>query len=54
LTYDLNGNIQTLKRTTTGSPTAVVIDDLQYAYTGNRVTSIDDLSGNPNGYQGSN
>ncbi|MDR2205355.1 MAG: DUF6443 domain-containing protein, partial [Flavobacteriaceae bacterium] len=55
LTYDLNGNIKTLKRTSYFNITAAsLIDDLVYNYTGNRVTNIDDLSLDPNGYEGGN
>ncbi len=56
VTYDLNGNIKTLKRNTKQnfSYTPILIDNLTYTYTGNRVTNIDDLSGNMSGYEGGN
>ncbi|MCA6066187.1 RHS repeat-associated core domain-containing protein [Chryseobacterium sp. RG1] len=53
LDYDLNGNITNLKRSEgllTGSTTAMTIDDLSYSYTGNRLNSVTDLSGQYNGY----
>ncbi|MCA6069497.1 RHS repeat-associated core domain-containing protein, partial [Chryseobacterium sp. RG1] len=53
LSYDLNGNITNLKRSEgllTGSTTAMTIDDLSYSYTGNRLNSVTDLSGQYNGY----
>jgi RHS repeat-associated protein len=49
--YDLNGNIQTLQRSGnnyTGS--AQLIDNLSYAYTGNRLQTVTDNSGNYAGY----
>ncbi|PVV60692.1 MULTISPECIES: DUF6443 domain-containing protein [unclassified Chryseobacterium] len=55
LTYDLNGNISSLYRTSVmenGSSTATVIDNLTYDYTGNRATKIKDISGNSTGYEG--
>jgi hypothetical protein len=55
LTYDLNGNILTLKRSSYVIGTAAsLIDNLNYAYTGNQLTNIDDLSNDPNGYEGGN
>lgn len=51
LSYDLNGNIKTLVRKTKGySQTAEKIDDLTYAYTGNRLDSVTDSSTNYSGY----
>ena len=57
LDYDLNGNISKLYRTSvleSPSNTANVIDNLQYIYTGgdNKLTSINDNSQNPTGYEG--
>ncbi|MCW1962904.1 RHS repeat-associated core domain-containing protein [Chryseobacterium viscerum] len=55
LSYDLNGNISKLYRTSVteyGSNTATVIDNLNYIYTGNQATNINDLSQNPTGYEG--
>ncbi|MDP9957615.1 RHS repeat-associated protein [Epilithonimonas hungarica] len=54
LTYDRNGNIITLLRQTLNerSHTAMVIDNLSYIYSGNKVTSITDASGNSSGYEG--
>ncbi|MFP3834161.1 DUF6443 domain-containing protein [Chryseobacterium sp. SIMBA_028] len=52
--YDLNGNITNMYRTSVieNSTTATVIDRLTYNYTGNRLTSINDISTNPSGYEG--
>ncbi|WP_375182029.1 RHS repeat domain-containing protein [Chryseobacterium sp.] len=54
ITYDLNGNIKTLKRNARNlySNTAELIDDLDYKYSGNQATKIDDNSNNPTGYEG--
>ncbi|MCY1660969.1 DUF6443 domain-containing protein [Chryseobacterium sp. SL1] len=54
VSYDLNGNIKTLKRNARSlySNTAELIDDLDYKYSGNRLTKIDDYSNNPTGYEG--
>ncbi|MFY7844918.1 DUF6443 domain-containing protein [Chryseobacterium gambrini] len=54
VSYDLNGNIKTLKRNAKNlySYTAEQIDDLDYKYLGNRVTQIKDYSNNPTGYEG--
>ncbi|WP_333577722.1 DUF6443 domain-containing protein [Sphingobacterium sp.] len=55
LTYDLNGNIADLYRTSKaeyGNTTATVIDNLQYTYNGNKALNIKDNSGNPTGYEG--
>ncbi|MDP9961655.1 DUF6443 domain-containing protein, partial [Chryseobacterium lathyri] len=53
LAYDPNGNITNLYRTSVigGNTTATVIDNLQYTYQGNRLTQLDDASGNPSGYE---
>lgn len=51
--YDVNGNIDKLKRFSYYVSTAPnKIDDLSYNYTGNRLTSITDSSGNASGYEG--
>ncbi|WP_346983967.1 RHS repeat-associated core domain-containing protein [Chryseobacterium sp. POE27] len=56
LSYDINGNISTLKRfsaPSTGGTTAEKIDDLIYNYTGNRLDMITLPTGvvnNPSGY----
>jgi RHS repeat-associated protein len=51
LTYDVNGNIQTLKRNRLLSNVgAVVMDNLGYTYTGNRLNTVTDNSGNYGGY----
>lgn len=55
--YDLNGNIQKLKRTgrKIKNYPAVLFDDLVYNYDGNKLTSIIDNpngSPNPSGYEG--
>jgi len=54
LTYDRNGNIKTLVRNGKHGKyyTPIVIDNLGYQYTGNRVTNITDASGNSSGYEG--
>ena len=52
--YDLNGNITRLQRSAgiiTGSTTALVIDNLKYDYTGNRLTKVtEEQIGNSDGY----
>ncbi|AZA84895.1 sugar-binding protein [Chryseobacterium lactis] len=56
LTYDLNGNILTLKRNAvpvTGT-TATQVDDLQYQYTGNRLNQVIENAMNNTGYEGGN
>ncbi|WP_185287478.1 DUF6443 domain-containing protein [Chryseobacterium lactis] len=56
LTYDLNGNIATLKRNAfpvTGT-TATQVDDLVYDYTGNRLTKVTENALNDTGYEGGN
>ncbi|AZA52050.1 DUF6443 domain-containing protein [Chryseobacterium sp. G0201] len=55
LTYDLNGNVTDLYRTSVmeyGSGIATVIDNLAYTYTGNQAIKIKDNSGNSTGYEG--
>lgn len=57
LSYDLNGNILTLKRN--ASPvsqgtTFVQVDDLSYQYTGNRLDKVIESSLNDTGYEGGN
>jgi len=55
LSYDLNGNISGLYRTSVmenGSSTATVIDNLAYTYLGNQAIQIKDNSGNHTGYEG--
>jgi len=57
LTYDLNGNIKTLKRFAfpgAGVPTALMVDDLDYHYTGNRLNQIIENALNDTGYEGGN
>ncbi|MCX8524708.1 RHS repeat-associated core domain-containing protein, partial [Chryseobacterium formosus] len=57
LTYDLNGNIKTLKRfglLGLGAPTALMVDDLDYQYTGNRLNQIIENALNDTGYEGGN
>jgi len=52
--YDLNGNITRLKRSeglAAGSNTALMIDNLRYDYTGNRLTKVtEEQIGNSKGY----
>ncbi|WP_054512387.1 DUF6443 domain-containing protein [Chryseobacterium sp. ERMR1:04] len=51
VTYDLNGNIQNLKRNREAANIgAELIDDLNYTYTGNKPNTITDVSGNYFGY----
>lgn len=54
--YDLNGNIIKLKRFGGVNKFGQVlqIDDLIYTYNGNKVTNINDSSGNISGYEGGN
>ncbi len=53
ISYDLNGNIDKLKRSGYFMGTSVLlIDDLKYTYQGNRVISIADASLDPSGYEG--
>lgn len=59
LSYDLNGNISSLYRTTvveSGNTTATLIDNLEYVYeTGNKsnkLTNINDYAYNYTGYEG--
>ena len=49
--YDLGGNITSLQRTGNSfSSTAALIDNLTYGYTGNRLATVTDTSGNYTGY----
>ncbi|UKB81345.1 DUF6443 domain-containing protein [Chryseobacterium sp. MEBOG07] len=51
LSYDVNGNIQTLKRNRLLQGLgAQQIDDLSYIYSGNRLNTVSDASGNYAGY----
>ncbi|TLX25400.1 RHS repeat-associated core domain-containing protein [Chryseobacterium indologenes] len=51
LTYDENGNIQTLKRYQSYNNTAMLIDDLVYSnYKGNQLINVTDNSSNNLGY----
>ncbi|NML56759.1 DUF6443 domain-containing protein [Chryseobacterium cheonjiense] len=51
LTYDLNGNVLTLKRNREAENIgAQLMDDLTYSYTGNRLDTVIDGSGNYFGY----
>ncbi|MDR2234521.1 MAG: DUF6443 domain-containing protein, partial [Chryseobacterium sp.] len=54
LEYDLNGNITLLSRNSlnTTSGFAVNIDNLRYAYDGNRLLNVNDASQNLSGYPG--
>ncbi|WP_312509564.1 DUF6443 domain-containing protein [Chryseobacterium culicis] len=56
LTYDLNGNIKTLKRNAfpISGTTATKVDDLVYDYTGNRLTKVTENALNDSGYEGGN
>ena len=50
--YDLNGNIVSMKRNAKSpySSSAELIDNLNYAYSGNRLSSVSDTSANYRGY----
>jgi RHS repeat-associated protein len=51
LTYDLNGNIQTLKRYQPLANVPILIDDLKYQiYEGNKLKKVIDANSNPTGY----
>lgn len=51
--YDLNGNITKLKRSEalqSGNTAALLIDDLRYDYTGNKLIRVTDFQQNQSGY----
>jgi len=56
LTYDLNGNISNLKRTAipVSGITGTMVDNLDYIYSGNRLTQIIENQSNSTGYEGGN
>ncbi|WP_175620826.1 DUF6443 domain-containing protein [Chryseobacterium schmidteae] len=56
LTYDLNGNILSLKRNAPQvfSPTATIVDNLDYQYIGNRLNRVIENALNDTGYEGGN
>ncbi|WP_326981986.1 DUF6443 domain-containing protein [Chryseobacterium sp. MYb264] len=56
LSYDLNGNIKTLKRNAVpiSGNSATLVDDLIYEYTGNRLTKVVENALNDTGYEGGN
>ncbi|MDN3693299.1 RHS repeat-associated core domain-containing protein [Chryseobacterium tructae] len=56
LTYDLNGNINTLKRKAipVSGQTSTLVDDLVYQYTGNRLNKVIENAMNDVGYEGGN
>ena len=56
LTYDLNGNIATLRRNAfpVSGTTSTLVDDLSYQYTGNRLDKVIESSLNDTGYEGGN
>jgi RHS repeat-associated protein len=56
LTYDLNGNIKTLKRNgiSVWSTVSTMVDDLEYVYLGNQLTQVKENSLNDTGYEGGN
>ncbi|WP_419868701.1 DUF6443 domain-containing protein [Chryseobacterium sp. CT-SW4] len=56
LTYDLNGNIKTLKRNglSVWSTVSTLVDDLEYVYSGNQLTQVKENSLNDTGYEGGN
>ncbi|BFO67370.1 DUF6443 domain-containing protein [Chryseobacterium sp. KCF3-3] len=57
LSYDLNGNIMTLKRNAapvSQGTTFVQVDDLTYQYTGNRLDQVIETGMNDTGYEGGN
>ncbi|MEP4095756.1 RHS repeat-associated core domain-containing protein, partial [Reichenbachiella sp.] len=52
ITYDANGNIQTLQRTGDhDSQAAQLFDDLDYDYVGNQLTKVTDASGKDTGFK---
>ena len=51
VTYDKNGNIQTLKRKESVSNTATTIDDLTYTYEGNQLKAVNDVSDANKGFK---
>ncbi|PRA92616.1 sugar-binding protein [Chryseobacterium sp. MYb7] len=55
-TYDLNGNIATLRRNAfpVSGTTSTLVDDLTYQYTGNRLDKVIESSLNDTGYEGGN
>ncbi|AZA89984.1 RHS repeat-associated core domain [Chryseobacterium nakagawai] len=56
LTYDLNGNINTLQRKATpiSGQTPALVDNLEYKYTGNRLNQVIESAMNDTGYEGGN
>ncbi|WP_080778611.1 DUF6443 domain-containing protein [Chryseobacterium phocaeense] len=56
LTYDLNGNIASLKRNAVpvSGTTATTVDNLTYQYTGNRLNKVTENALNDTGYEGGN
>ncbi|WP_412850843.1 DUF6443 domain-containing protein [Chryseobacterium sp. PMSZPI] len=55
LAYDANGNITNLYRTSVleyNNTTPTLIDNLNYTYTGNKLTNVTDSTGNSSGYEG--
>lgn len=56
LTYDLNGNIKTLKRTAVpvSGTSEILIDNLEYKYTGNRLNQVIEHVPNTTGCEGGN
>jgi len=56
LTYDMNGNIVTLKRNAIPvfGTTSTTVDNLEYQYTGNRLDKVIENSLNDTGYEGGN
>ncbi|MCP1302180.1 RHS repeat-associated core domain-containing protein [Chryseobacterium sp. S0630] len=56
LTYDLNGNIATLRRNAfpVSGTTSTLVDDLTYQYTGNRLDKVIENALNDTGYEGGN
>ncbi|MFN1217848.1 DUF6443 domain-containing protein [Chryseobacterium kwangjuense] len=56
LTYDLNGNIASLKRNAVpvSGTTATTVDNLVYQYTGNRLDKVTENALNDTGYEGGN
>ncbi|WP_165439488.1 DUF6443 domain-containing protein [Chryseobacterium phocaeense] len=56
LTYDVNGNIASLKRNAVpvSGTTATTVDNLTYQYTGNRLDKVTESALNDTGYEGGN
>ena len=54
LTYDRNGNILTLNRTSKINDQKVDIDELTYTYSGNQLQAVNDATNHPEGFRNGN